>query len=48
MPEMEYVKLVRQGIIPWPTRGERERAMQDCMDAWTATNMDLWAELFAK
>ncbi|RSH82202.1 hypothetical protein EHS25_006135 [Saitozyma podzolica] len=48
MPEMEYVKLVRQGIIPWPTRGERERAMQDCMDAWTATNMDLWAELFTE
>ena len=45
--EIEYIRQVRAGIIPWQSRRSIKSDLTKCQEEWTTRNMLLLAELFA-
>jgi len=48
MEEMQYVEMVRAGLVPWQSHETNAQAMAECQADWTVENMRMFAELFRK
>lgn len=47
MTEMEYIRQVRAGLIPWKSKTQVQNDLAKCRYDWTTRNMQTFATLFA-